>query len=175
MTVSSTRAYLSTAPMAPERVSTLARASGLGPVVAVLTRSRPADWVGSWPAASDPMVVDLSGNSGSSLRLPCDEPPVVAGLARTDLTGVSMVLDSLLDTHGPAVVYFESLTGLSRDAGLSRTTRFVRATVHRVCRAGGTVVADVEPSGHRERELRDLSSPFDRVVGGDPATGTTEP
>ncbi|MFC7226863.1 hypothetical protein N0B31_05565 [Salinirubellus salinus] len=175
MTVSPTRAYLSTAPVAPERVSTLARASGLGPVVAVLTRSRPADWVSSWPAADDPMVVDLSGNSGSSLRLPCDEPSVVAGLARTDLTGVSMVLTSLLEAHGPAVFYFESLTGLCRDAGRARTTRFVRETVHRVCRAGGTVVADVDPSGHRERELRDLSAPFDRVVGGPPAIGTAEP
>lgn len=177
MRLSPARAYLITDPTPPERVDELAQASDLGPVVAVLTRSCPSDWTRSWSGTTTPMVVDLSGNSGSSLRLPAGDSPVVAGLARTDLTGVSMVLDSLLDRHGPAVVYFESLTGLSLSAGVVRTARFVTRTVERVCRAGGTVVADVDPSAHHENELRGLAGPFDRVVDpvGASVSETTEP
>jgi hypothetical protein len=165
MSVSRSGALLSTGATHPAAVRAVAADSGIGAVVAVLSRSRPGEWLRSWPDdAPEPMVVDLSGDSGSSLRLPAGDDRVVAGLGGTDLTGVSMVVNSLVDRHGPTVVYVESLSGFSICAGSDRTARFARVVVDTVTDAGGTVVADVDPTAHTDPDLRRLADPFDRVV-----------
>jgi hypothetical protein len=170
MSAPRTRAYLSTAETTPEALRTVADRVGAPSVVVVLTRTRPGPWLASWPGERAPKVVDLSGTSGSSLRLPADTDQVVAGLDQTDLTGVSMVLESLLRRAGPTVVYLESLTGLCLSAGPARTTRFVRNTVEQVTTAGGTILADVTPEAHHTAALRVLSSPFQEVVDSGAAT-----
>lgn len=169
MSVSQDRSYLSTAPTDPDVVDRLARNRGLDAVVVVLSRTSPSGWVGRWSGDSEPMVVDLTGRSGSSLRLPGGDGQVVAGFSPPDLTGVSMVLDSLVDRHGRLLLYFESLTGLSHCAGSRRTAHFFRRMVQRVTRAGGTVVADVDPSAHAASDLRILSAPFERLVESAPS------
>jgi hypothetical protein len=143
---------------------------GAPSVVVVLTRTQPRPWLASWPGELTPKVVDLSGTNGTSLRLPAETDQVVAGLDQTDLTGVSMVLESLLRCRGPTVVYLESLTGLCLSAGPARTTRFVRNTVEQVTAAGGTILADVNPEAHQNAALRVLSSPFQEVVDSGAAT-----
>ena len=165
MSGSPTRSYLSKETTDPPVVDRVARGRGIDAVVVVLSRTEPTEWLRSWSGSPEPMVVDLTGGSGSSLRLPGGDGSVVAGLSPTDLTGVSMVLDSLVARHGRTVLYVESLTGLSHCAGSTRTARFLRRTVERVTGAGGTVVADVEPSAHPTSDLRLLSGPFDRLVG----------
>lgn len=170
MSAPRTRAYLSTGETTPEALRTVAERVGAPSVVVVLTRTQPGPWLASWPGEVAPKVVDLSGTSGSSLRLPADTDQVVAGLDQTDLTGVSMVLESLLRCLGPTVVYLESLTGLCLSAGPARTTRFVRNTVELVTDAGGTILADVNPEAHRTDDLRVLSSPFQEVVESGAAT-----
>jgi hypothetical protein len=165
MPVSPHGALLATGSTPPAAVRALAAECGIAPVVAVLTRSRPAEWLRSWPEDSrDPMLVDCSGESGSSLRLPSADDRVVAGLGGNDRTGVSMVLGSLVDRRGATVIYVESLSGFSVCTGSDRTARFAQVLVNTVTAAGGTVVADVDPQAHSETDLRRLAGPFDRVV-----------
>jgi len=172
MSATQNHSYLATAPTDPRVVDGLARDRGLDAVVVVLSQTPPAEWLDDWSGTRDPMVVDLTGRSGSSLRLPGGESRVVAGLSPPDLTGVSMVLDSLVDRHDRLLLYFESLSGLSRCASSIRTAHFFRRTVQRVTRAGGTVVADVDPSAHGTSDLRTLSAPFERLVESPPATSS---